>query len=181
MVPLFIDLAIVLLIVLSASRGASEGLLKSVFKFFAWILALVGAYLLMPISRSFLYGNTELYESVNFSSLPPPFAQLTADTLFSILCFIVGFIVIKIVLNLLIMLAPKGKSFLGRVNRAAGALFGIVRGLLVVSFIILAIVPLVTLLDPLALAPVTHTLDASLIGGFLAKYNPILLILNSIF
>lgn len=181
MTPILTDIAIVLIILISALRGLKDGFAKSVLKFVGWIISLVGAYFLMPISRSFLYANTALYESVNFEALPAPFAQLTADMLFSILCFVVGFIVIKIIINIIAMLIPTGDSLIGKVNQTVGLLFGIARGLLIVAFILLAIVPLVTLLDPAALPVVTQNIHGSYLGGFLSRYNPIMILLNAIF
>lgn len=175
------DIIILIVLVYSALDGLRNGLVKSLFKFGSWIIALVGSYFLLPVSKDFLQSNTNVYGSIDFSTLPDPFSQLNANMVFTFLCFLIGVLIIKAIMSIIMAMIPSDGSLLGSLNRAGGLVVGIVKGLILASLIVIAILPITSLIDPQAAPIVTRALDESVLGGFLARHNLIMIILNAIF
>lgn len=108
----YIDIALALIILFGAFRGYREGFLMEVISFLAIILGILGAFKLLGSAMIMLGYNFHINKSV----LP-------------YVAFAVVFIIIVVLVYLLGRMIKESidKSFLGRVDQAAGAFIGMVK------------------------------------------------------
>jgi membrane protein required for colicin V production len=116
-----LDIAFVVLAVFGAVHGYREGFLLSLFSLIGIVLGIVGGFKLMGIALVFLIDKFDIDEKL----LP-------------YIAFTIVFIVILIAVTLLgrALKASIDKSFLGRVDQAAGSLLGIVKTIFIVSILL---------------------------------------------
>jgi membrane protein required for colicin V production len=117
-----LDIAVIVVLVLSISWGAWRGMVHEVFSLAGWILAFVAAYLFTaPLAET----------------LPSAMRQELRVVLAFLLVF-VGTLVVATLAATLLTRFVKGVGLL-HLDRSLGALFGLVRGLLLlVAFAIFA-------------------------------------------
>ena len=106
------DIALIILILIGAFSGYREGFLMALFSFAALLLGILGGFKLMGYAMVFL---TDQFD-INKTILP-------------YVAFALVFIAILIGVNLLgkIIKASIDKTFLGRVDQAAGAGLGLIK------------------------------------------------------
>ena len=105
-------------------------------------------------------------------------ADVATDTILLIGSFFVILVVLLVITKLLIMvMESKDKDdAIGFINGFLGFCFGAVRGALVVCAIMLALFPILSLVDPEASTPVVAGIRQSMIMGLLYDHNPISLV-----
>ena len=104
------------------------------------------------------------------------------DTIILTVSFIIILTVLLILTKLLIMvLENKDKDDpIGFINGLCGSVFGFLRGLLIVSLIMLVLFPFFSLFDPDSASPMLDAINQSLIGSILYNQNPLTIILDAI-
>ena len=102
-------------------------------------------------------------------------ADVATDTIMLVASFFLILISILVITKLLLMvLESKDKDdVIGFVNGFFGFLFGAVRGALIVCAIMLALFPILSMVDPEAATPVVAGIRQSMIMGILYDHNPI--------
>ncbi len=109
-----------------------------------------------------------------------------ARVLMLIFCFfivlIIAAIVTKIILKILEHFGKHKKDNpLGFTNGLLGGVFGLFRGIMIVSVIMLLLIPFVTSIDPDAAKSVVSAVRKSYLGGYFYDKNPITLLLEKYF
>ena len=112
------DIALILLILIGAISGYREGFLMELFSFAAIILGILGGFKLMGEAMIFLSGEFD----INATVLP-------------YVAFALVFIAILIGVRLLGKLVKLSidRTFLGQIDRAAGAALGLLKGAFLLS------------------------------------------------
>jgi len=124
-----VDLAVILIVAVSALLGLSRGLVRELLGLGSWILAGIGAYRFgpaaIPMSRQAI-GNPDIADAV---------------------AYIVVFVILLIVLSLLANLIGRmvRVSALGGLDRTLGLVFGIARGAII---LMAAYIPVAAALPP---------------------------------
>ena len=168
---MWMDIAVVIIIVLSMIDGLRRGFIRTATDTFGWIIALVLAYIWYPAVAFFIKSNTDIYTGVLDSvtlkmsisgngtldefikSLPPSIgdvirslannasanlSETIADTLFNIICFVVVVFLIRLVLVIFASLISRSNrnNILGGLDRLAGLFAGILKGIIVIYFML---------------------------------------------
>ena len=102
-------------------------------------------------------------------------ADIATDTIMLVASFFLILITILVLTKLLLMvLENKDKDdVIGVVNGFFGFVFGAVRGGLIVCAIMLALFPILSMVDPEAATPVVAGIRQSMLMGLLYDHNPI--------
>lgn len=102
-------------------------------------------------------------------------ATSMTDTLLSVIAFLLVFIVLIIVTKLFEMaLSHKKKDDpVGVMNGLLGGAMGLLRGVFIVSIIMLALFPLLSFADPRAASPIVNGIRQSEIAALFYDHNPI--------
>jgi membrane protein required for colicin V production len=109
------DWFVLVIMLLSVGFGIWRGMIRTIFALLAWIVALVGTPLLLPI----------------VSPLIAPIFNLESTWLLAVPMFIVLFLAVRIVGGLIS--AGLGKAGLGSADRLFGGLLGFARAAIVVA------------------------------------------------
>jgi membrane protein required for colicin V production len=114
----WLDIVLVAVILFGGYQGYRQGFLMALFSLLAIFLGILGAFKLMGLSLIFLSDRFDIDEKI----LP-------------YVSFAVVFILIVIIVNLIgkMLRASIDRSFLGRVDEAAGAGLGIIKTIFLVS------------------------------------------------
>jgi membrane protein required for colicin V production len=117
----YIDIALVIIVILGTVKGYKEGFLMELFSLLGIILGILGGFKLMGIALIYLSSEFDLDEKI----LP-------------YIAFAVIFITIVLVVTLIgrSLKLYIDKSFLGRVDQAAGALLGLFKTAFLLSVVI---------------------------------------------
>lgn len=104
------------------------------------------------------------------------------DTIILTVSFAIILGILLILTKLLIMvLESKDKDdAIGFINGLCGSVFGFLRGLLIVSLIMLILFPLLSFFDSDSTSPLLTAINESLIGSILYNQNPLTIILDAI-
>ena len=102
-------------------------------------------------------------------------ADVATDTILLVFSFFLILITLLVITKLLLMvLENKDKdSVIGFINGFLGFVFGAVKGALIVCAIMLALFPILSMVDPEAATPVVAGIRQSMIMGLLYDHNPI--------
>ena len=102
-------------------------------------------------------------------------ADVATDTIMLVASFFLILITLLVITKLLLMvLENKDKDdVIGFINGFLGFCFGAVRGALVVCAIMLALFPILSMVDPEAATPVVAGIRQSMLMGLLYDHNPI--------
>lgn len=104
------------------------------------------------------------------------------DTLILTVSFIIILVLLLILTKLLVMvLENKDKDDpIGFINGLCGSVFGFLRGLLIVSLVMLILFPILSLFSADSASPLLEAINQSLIGSILYNQNPLTIILDAI-
>lgn len=113
-----VDIALIVFVIIGAVGGYRQGFLMELFSLAALILGILGAFKLMGIAIVWLSGQFEINETI----LP-------------YVAFAVVFVAILICVRLLgrLIKISIDKTFLGRIDQAAGAALGMVKAVFLLS------------------------------------------------
>ena len=102
-------------------------------------------------------------------------ADIATDTFLLVASFFIILITLLVITKLLIMvLENKDKdNVIGFINGFLGFLFGAVRGVIIVCALMLALFPLLSMVDPEAATPVVSGIRQSMLMSLLYDHNPI--------
>ena len=102
-------------------------------------------------------------------------ADISTDTIMLVASFFLILITLLVMTKLLLLvLENKDKDdVIGFINGFFGFVFGAVRGALIVCAIMLALFPILSMIDPEAATPVVAGIRQSMIMGLLYDHNPI--------
>jgi membrane protein required for colicin V production len=117
------DLVALVVLALSGVMAFARGLIREVFSIIAFIGALIAAYFFAEMLRPSVEAMTQLRG---------PIASLAAG----LLIFLVVFIIVTVITSAVAKTAHQSTE-IGSFDRAAGLLFGILRGVLVVALFVL--------------------------------------------
>ncbi|MGI6177200.1 MAG: CvpA family protein [Eubacterium sp.] len=147
-------------------------------------------------SIAFTVSNTKLQ-----SVLPDAFKNMAADAsiqtaeaigdklakvLMLIFCFFIVLIIAAIITGIILRILEhygkhKKSNPIGLMNGILGGVFGLFRGVIIVSVIMLLFIPFVTNIDPDASKPMVSAIRNSYLGGFFYDKNPITTLLEKYF
>jgi membrane protein required for colicin V production len=113
------DWFVLVIVLLSTGFGVWRGMTRTVFALLAWLVALIGTPLLLPV----------------VSPLLAPIFNLESTWLLAVPMFLVLFIVVRMVGGLIA--ASLGKAGLGSADRLLGGLLGFARAAIVVAVVAL--------------------------------------------
>jgi membrane protein required for colicin V production len=111
------DWVVLVIMLLSVGFGVWRGLIRTVFALLAWIVALVGTPMLLPV----------------VAPLIAPIFNIESTWLLAVPIFILLFIAVRIIGGLIS--AGLGKAGLGSVDRLFGGLLGFARAAIVVAVV----------------------------------------------
>lgn len=116
-----VDIALILIILFGGFRGYRQGFLMELFSVLGLVLGILGGFKLMGMALLYLQGQFNIDKKV----LP-------------YIAFALVFIVIVIAVSLIgrMLKASIDKSFLGRVDEAAGALLGLLKTVFLISVVL---------------------------------------------
>lgn len=102
-------------------------------------------------------------------------ADIATDTFLLVASFFIILITLLVITKLLIMvLENKDKdNVIGFINGFLGFVFGAVRGVIIVCALMLALFPLLSMVDPEAATPVVSGIRQSMLMSLLYDHNPI--------
>lgn len=102
-------------------------------------------------------------------------ADTASNTIMLVLSFLLILVVLLVLTKLILMvLENKDKDDpIGFINGFLGFCFGAARGILVISVVMLAFFPILSLIDPEAVSPVVAGIRQSHIASLLYDHNPI--------
>ncbi len=105
-------------------------------------------------------------------------ATSMSETLMKVIAFLISFVILIIVTKLFAIAINhfQKKGPIGLVNSFFGGVFGLLRGVFVVSLVMLALFPLLSFADPRAISPIVNGIRQSEIASLLYDYNPILMV-----
>ncbi len=108
-------------------------------------------------------------------------ATSMSDTMMKVLAFLVSLVALIVLTKLLAILIDllskkKEKGAIGLFNAFMGGVFGLLRGIFIVSIVMLALFPALSFADPRALSPIVNGIRQSEIAGLFYDNNPLLLL-----
>ena len=120
----WIDIVCSIVVIVLALLGLWRGFLKSIFRLCAWIAALVGAYFATSVIGDFIASNLE-----------------TSGLTVKIICICLGFLIPFLLFTFIghILNNAVKDSAISGVNRILGAVFGVVKAL-IICFIFLTVI-----------------------------------------
>lgn len=125
----WIDITCLTILIIPALIGLYRGFLRSIFRIVAWILGIVGSYCSHLFLSDIIIDNFDISSGV-------------AKIIALILGFVIPFTIAQLVGHFLH--TAVSHSFISKPNRILGALFGIIKGL-VVCFLLLSIMHILPL------------------------------------
>ncbi len=201
---MFTDIFLICVFTASLVLGYRKGFTASLFHSFGWLGSCVLAYILDGRAGEFLKARTGIYENIfqavtqnaalnrgaSEDMLPGLFDEalnraedtlVTAitDTVFSVLCFLLTLLAVKILLGLLYRIFSKKKKagIIGVADGLLGALAGAVRGAVIVLLLLAFACPLLSFISPDLAASLMENLQASHFSLWLYEHNPLLTLL----
>lgn len=145
-----IDIALALFILLGAYQGYKAGFLLEMFSLFAVVLGVLGGFKLMGWAMVLLSNKFNVDEKV----LP-------------YIAFGVVFLLIVVTVNLLgkLIKASADKSFLGRIDQAAGGILGMLKTTFMLSIVL-------WIVDSLKFKFISHWIEGSWLYPMVAGFAP---------
>ena len=135
--------------------------------------SLTGSSFFMAMPHQ-LRGVFDTYEAAATGKI----ATTMSATLMSVLSFLLAFLGLILITWLISFALSHGKRRgpVGVFNGLMGGLFGILRGVFIVSLIMLALFPLLSFADPRAVSPIVNGIRQSEIAQLFYDNNPIMLL-----
>ena len=105
-------------------------------------------------------------------------ANSMSDTLMKVIAFLLSFIILIIITKLfaLALNHKKKKGPIGLANAFLGGCFGLLRGVFIISIVMLALFPLLSFADPRAISPIVNGIRQSEVAALFYDNNPILIV-----
>lgn len=185
---MILDIIVGALIFLCAFNGLRRGFGYTLIHTLGWLIAIVTAFIGTDHAKKYLF------EDYNFvmdflspsTTLPPYISSITGDVvefttsmLSTVIIFLVIFLGVKLVLALLLSLFTRNdrESFAGKINSFFGMLAGFIKGYIIVSILIFALLPCAQIISADFLLQCQNQLEASHIAKVFYDTNilPILL------
>lgn len=203
---MILDIALGVIIVIVAAAGLRSGFVYTFLHTAGWLISLLCGFLLSGRVKAFLVSRESFYSSIseNISrrigeSLPANSIQgdgiprilnqllnelsdnlsvSLTDALMSVIAFALVVLAVKFIFYILTMLfSKKGFGPLGFLDGILGLVFGLLKGFIIVYFLLAVMFPLVSLAGPDFSFSLLTTLDSSVIAKDLYHNNPLLLLL----
>ncbi len=213
---MILDILLILIVLISMIYGYRKGFMSTFIHSVGWVVALVGAYFLLPFAKDLLSGHTGVYDmfysffqtrfsgstmgmlDISMSTLPNDMSENLVNTgtdlveslsqsfagiAFTIFTYAVTFILLKFILWLLLRLLSKdyndGIQTVG--DGIGGLVFGLLRGAVICSVLLLLILPLANIMAPDSTEAINSSLDNSFFAGFLYEDNILLVLMQGLF
>ncbi len=206
------DLILLAIFLLSVIFGYRKGLIYTLIHTAGWLFAVLGAYLLTPVTAEFLDEKTDLYDNllemllrkldltevdITRISLPESLrhgllskgtgvmdgvAAGLATLLFYLIIFLTLFLIIKIALWLILRLLSKkyNDGLAGTADGLAGAVFGMVRGVILILLFLAVVIPLADLFSPDLAKAAEQAMEGSYLARPVYDNNPLLFFLQDL-
>ena len=185
---MILDIIIGAIILLCALNGLRRGFAYTLIHTMGWLIAITTAFVGTNHAKEYLF------EDYNFvmdflspsTTLPPYISALTGEVvefttsmLSTVIIFLAIFLAVKLVLALLLSLFTRNdrESFAGKINSFFGMIAGFLKGYIIVSIILFALLPCAQIISADFLLQCQNQLEASHIAKVFYDTNilPILL------
>ncbi|MEE1038450.1 MAG: CvpA family protein [Eubacterium sp.] len=185
---MILDIIVAVILLLCALNGLRRGFAYTLIHTMGWLIAITTAFVGTNHAKEYLF------EDYNFvmdflpqpATLPPYISDLTGEVMefttsmvSTVIIFLAIFLAVKIILTLLLSLFTRNdrESFAGKINSFFGMLAGFLKGYIVVSIILFAMLPLAQFVSADFLIQCQNQIDTSYIAKEIYNTNilPILI------
>lgn len=200
-----IDVILGLIVLISMFAGYRRGFFSTFIHIFGWLIAVAGAWYAKPYVVDFIRDNTSLQgrlqERIASIITPDPEAAMSffpeifkdniesaigtaagqiAESAFSVLCFIVLVLAVKIILVMIARIFERENddSVIGFFNSTLGMCLGLLRGAIIVVIITAFLFPLLSTMSQDIAQVISDNLDSSRFAKIIYDNNPITQYIN---
>nr|WP_300005014.1 CvpA family protein [Tissierella sp.] len=163
-----IDVIILIIIALTAFSGYHRGFVLSFLSLVKIFISIIAARFIYPYAIEFLSQSTDIYKSLNtflypkISNLISETSLFTADTITGLIINLLVIIVIYSLINMVLSIIIRSIDnvfklpVLNTINKFAGLLFGLFKGVLIIFIIYALLTPVIALNPQSSLAIATR-------------------------
>lgn len=181
---MILNLVIVAILMMFAVSGGRKGFISSLFDMLKTVLSLCIVVFLAPFIKRILFKNTNIFESLlnkkDFITFKPEAFKIKVlspinDLVISIIIFVFLFFIVKFILRIFNSFLSKSKktSILGAFDRFLGFMLGLLKGLVIVSLLILVILPFIDTLGIYKDIDFKALIEESFLGNLFYNENPL--------